>query len=128
MVSGEKSAISTGCMILERDGWRGLFRGNTINVLRVTPSKAIELFAFDSIRRMLTDDETGESRAKLNGLVLPPASVAGACAGLSSTIVTYPMEVLKTRLTVEAGIYNGIGDCFCTIIRQEGIRYFYYGA
>lgn len=29
--------------IMERDGWRGLFRGNGVNVLRVAPSKAIEV-------------------------------------------------------------------------------------
>jgi hypothetical protein len=29
--------------IMERDGWQGLFRGNGVNVLRVAPSKAIEV-------------------------------------------------------------------------------------
>lgn len=29
--------------IMHRDGWRGLFRGNGVNVLRVAPSKAIEV-------------------------------------------------------------------------------------
>lgn len=29
--------------ILENEGWRGLFRGNGVNVLRVAPSKAIEV-------------------------------------------------------------------------------------
>jgi solute carrier family 25 (mitochondrial phosphate transporter), member 23/24/25/41 len=28
--------------IMRTEGWTGLFRGNTINVLRVAPSKAIE--------------------------------------------------------------------------------------
>ncbi|KAE8713973.1 hypothetical protein F3Y22_tig00110202pilonHSYRG00085 [Hibiscus syriacus] len=31
--------------ILQTDGWEGLFRGNIVNVIRVAPSKAIELFA-----------------------------------------------------------------------------------
>lgn len=29
--------------ILQNDGWKGLFRGNLINVIRVAPSKAIEV-------------------------------------------------------------------------------------
>ncbi|MCI40405.1 adenine nucleotide transporter BT1 chloroplastic/mitochondrial-like, partial [Trifolium medium] len=28
--------------IMESDGWKGLFRGNFVNVIRVAPSKAIE--------------------------------------------------------------------------------------
>jgi solute carrier family 25 phosphate transporter 23/24/25/41 len=29
--------------IMESDGWKGLFRGNLVNVIRVAPSKAIEV-------------------------------------------------------------------------------------
>ncbi|MCI23927.1 adenine nucleotide transporter BT1 chloroplastic/mitochondrial-like, partial [Trifolium medium] len=28
--------------IMKTDGWKGLFRGNLVNVIRVAPSKAIE--------------------------------------------------------------------------------------
>lgn len=31
--------------IMKTDGWRGLFLGNSVNVIGVAPSKAIELFA-----------------------------------------------------------------------------------
>ncbi|PNX72275.1 protein brittle-1 [Trifolium pratense] len=30
--------------IMKTDGWKGLFRGNLVNVIRVAPSKAIEVF------------------------------------------------------------------------------------
>lgn len=29
--------------IMETEGWKGLFRGNFVNVIRVAPSKAIEV-------------------------------------------------------------------------------------
>jgi len=29
--------------IMQTDGWKGLFRGNLVNVIRVAPSKAIEV-------------------------------------------------------------------------------------
>ena len=94
-----------------------------MNVIRVAPGKAIELFAFDTMRKLLVD-EKGDSKLPVP---LPPASVAGACAGLSSTCVCYPMEVVKTRLTVEAGKYSGIGDCFMSIARDEGVTALYRG-
>lgn len=41
---GEKtSVVGMFQTIMERDGWQGLFRGNGVNVLRVAPSKAIEV-------------------------------------------------------------------------------------
>lgn len=127
MVSGDKypnvGPLGTGLRIIKNDGWRGLFRGNGVNVLRVAPSKAIELFAFDTMRKMLVDED-GASKLPLP---LPPASVAGACAGLSSTVVCYPMEVVKTRLTVEVGKYSGIGNCFVTVASEEGITALYRG-
>lgn len=32
--------------IIQTDGWKGLFRGNFVNVIRVAPSKAIEVMKF----------------------------------------------------------------------------------
>ncbi|KAJ6373113.1 hypothetical protein OIU76_027447 [Salix suchowensis] len=46
--------------IMQTDGWKGLFRGNLVNVIRVAPSKAIEVmknfsFAYDlfNVKEML---------------------------------------------------------------------------
>jgi Mitochondrial carrier protein len=33
--------------IIKTEGWKGLFRGNFVNVIRVAPSKAVEVFCFD---------------------------------------------------------------------------------
>nr|GFA47003.1 adenine nucleotide transporter BT1, chloroplastic/mitochondrial-like [Tanacetum cinerariifolium] len=82
--------------IMKTDGWTGLFRGNLVNVIRVAPSKAIELFAYDTVKKTLAP-KPGE-QAKLR---VPESLIAGACAGISSTICTYPLELLKTRLTVQ---------------------------
>lgn len=40
---GKTSVVTMFNTIMERDGWQGLFRGNGVNVLRVAPSKAIEV-------------------------------------------------------------------------------------
>lgn len=40
---GQTSVTGMFQTIMQRDGWQGLFRGNGINVLRVAPSKAIEV-------------------------------------------------------------------------------------
>ena len=42
-IGGRTSVVGMFQSIIERDGWRGLFRGNGVNVLRVAPSKAMEV-------------------------------------------------------------------------------------
>lgn len=41
--SGGNSVIEVFNDIMKNDGWKGLFRGNLVNVIRVAPSKAIEV-------------------------------------------------------------------------------------
>lgn len=101
--------------IMKADGWTGLFKGNFVNVIRVAPSKAIELFVYDTVKKNLSS-RPGEQFK----LPVPPSLVAGACAGVSSTLVTYPLELVKTRLTIQRGVYNGLLDAFVKILQEGG--------
>ncbi|XP_021737959.1 adenine nucleotide transporter BT1, chloroplastic/mitochondrial-like [Chenopodium quinoa] len=108
--------------IMKSDGWTGLFRGNLINVIRVAPSKAIELLTYDTVNKYLSAKQGEQAKVPI-----PPSLIAGACAGVSSTILTYPLELVKTRLTIQRGVYNGIIDAFVKIIREEGASELYRG-
>ncbi|KAL0407643.1 UNVERIFIED_CONTAM: Adenine nucleotide transporter BT1, chloroplastic/mitochondrial [Sesamum radiatum] len=107
---------------MKTDGWTGLFRGNFVNVIRVAPSKAIELFVYDTVNKNLSP-KPGENPK----LPIPPSLVAGACAGVSSTLVTYPLELLKTRLTIQRGEYNGLLDAFVKVLQEGGPGELYRG-
>ncbi|KAL6897811.1 hypothetical protein ACP4OV_006770 [Aristida adscensionis] len=108
--------------IMKHEGWTGLFRGNFVNVIRVAPSKAIELFAFDTANKFLTP-KSGEEQK----IPIPPSLVAGAFAGVSSTLCTYPLELIKTRLTIQRGVYDNFLDAFVKIVREEGATELYRG-
>ncbi|KAK3032399.1 hypothetical protein RJ639_036416 [Escallonia herrerae] len=108
--------------IMESDGWKGLFRGNLVNVIRVAPSKAIELFAYDTVNKHLSH-RAGEQPK----IPIPASLVAGACAGVSSTLLTYPLELLKTRLTIQRGVYDGLCDAFVKILKEGGPGELYRG-
>jgi solute carrier family 25 phosphate transporter 23/24/25/41 len=108
--------------IMSTEGWKGLFRGNFVNVIRVAPSKAIELFAFDTANKFLTP-EKGEPPK----LPVPPSLVAGALAGVSSTLCTYPLELIKTRLTIQRDVYQNFLHAFVKIVREEGPSELYRG-
>ncbi|XP_027332446.1 adenine nucleotide transporter BT1, chloroplastic/mitochondrial-like [Abrus precatorius] len=108
--------------IMETDGWKGLFTGNFVNIIRVAPSKAIELFAYDTVKNQLSP-KPGEQPK----IPIPPSSIAGAVAGVSSTLCTYPLELLKTRLTVQRGVYKNLLDAFVRIVQEEGPAELYRG-
>lgn len=57
---------------------------------------SVKLFAYDTVKKYLTP-KLGED----NKILVPASFIAGAVAGFSSTFCTYPLELLKTRLTVQ---------------------------
>lgn len=49
----------------------------------------------------------------------------GTLAGLMQTILTYPLETIRTRLSIGAGQgvqYKGISDCITQMLKTEGAR------
>lgn len=116
------SALEVFRSVVVADGWKGLYRGNFVNVIRVAPSKGIELFVYDTVKKHLSP-KPGEQPK----LPIPAPSVAGALAGVSSTLCTYPLELLKTRLTVQRGVYKNFLDAFMRIIKDEGPAELYRG-
>lgn len=120
--SSGHSATEVFSNIMKTDGWKGLFRGNLVNVIRVAPSKAIELFAYDTVNKALSA-KPGEQQK----LPVPASLIAGACAGVSSTLVTYPLELVKTRLTIQRDVYDGLFDAFLKILQEGGPGELYRG-
>ncbi|KAG8075372.1 hypothetical protein GUJ93_ZPchr0006g44184 [Zizania palustris] len=108
--------------IMKTEGWTGLFRGNFVNVIRVAPSKAIELFAFDTAKKFLTPKADESPKTPF-----PPSLIAGALAGVSSTLCTYPLELIKTRLTIEKNVYDNFLHAFVKILQEEGPSELYRG-
>jgi solute carrier family 25 (mitochondrial phosphate transporter), member 23/24/25/41 len=56
----------------------------------------LQLFTFDTVYEMLSPKEEEPPK-----LPVPSSLVAGAMAGVISTLCTYPLELIKTRLTVQ---------------------------
>uniref|UniRef100_A0A9J8BFE4 Mitochondrial 2-oxodicarboxylate carrier n=2 Tax=Cyprinus carpio TaxID=7962 RepID=A0A9J8BFE4_CYPCA len=58
--------------------------------------------------------------------------IAGGSAGLVEICLMHPLDVVKTRFQIQRGkadpnSYKGLGDCFRTIFRTEGVYGFYKG-
>jgi len=125
MVGGAKAGgfLEVVAAAWKQNGALGFFNGNLADVIRVTPTKAVQLAAFDVFKRKL-------SKKDENGKRLPPSAfattAAGALAGVTSTIATFPLEVLRTRLACSVQYANMVDATF-QIIKTEGVMAFYAG-
>ncbi|MCO5557028.1 hypothetical protein L7F22_010583 [Adiantum nelumboides] len=114
-----KSALTICKDILEQDGWQGLFRGNLVNCIRVAPSKAIELCVFETVRRVLNKEG--------HPLKHMAATIAGGAAGMAGTVATYPLELIRTRISVQPELYSSLSQAVRKIAQDEGFLAFYSG-
>ncbi|XP_066498067.1 calcium-binding mitochondrial carrier protein SCaMC-3b [Hoplias malabaricus] len=108
--------------MVHEGGVRSLWRGNGINVLKIAPESAIKFMAYEQIKWLIRGCKDGGS------LRVQERFIAGSLAGATAQTIIYPMEVLKTRLTLrKTGQYSGTLDCARQILKKEGIQAFYRG-
>uniref|UniRef100_A0A2N9IED1 Uncharacterized protein n=1 Tax=Fagus sylvatica TaxID=28930 RepID=A0A2N9IED1_FAGSY len=105
-------------LIGKEEGIRGYWKGNLPQVIRVIPYSAVQLFAYETYKKLFRGVD-GE-------LSVIGRLAAGACAGMTSTFITYPLDVLRLRMAVEPG-YRTMSEVALTMLREEGFASFYYG-
>jgi solute carrier family 25 phosphate transporter 23/24/25/41 len=110
-------------LVMKEEGVMALWKGNGANVLRVIPVYGLKFAFNDSIKAVVA----GPTNNKLSTSQL---LWVGTLAGLMQTALTYPLETVRTRLTLgpEQGVkYNGILDCFRQMVKTEGVRGLFKG-
>lgn len=103
------------------EGWRGYFKGNGVNILRIMPSSAARYYAYEALKRAL-HPENGQPTAGVRML-------SGALAGIFATGSTYPLDLVRTRLAAQTASakYKGLMDATRTIVKEEGVAGLYKG-
>ncbi|KAI0224486.1 Mitochondrial glutamate carrier 1 [Lamellibrachia satsuma] len=94
-----RSMLDCAVKTFRNEGFFGMYRGSGVNLLLITPEKAIKLVGNDFFRHVLVN--------KQNKLTLPREMLAGSGAGMCQIIVTTPMELLKIQLQ-DAGRTAGV--------------------
>eukprot|EP00884_Botryococcus_braunii_P003137 jgi/Botrbrau1/12824/Bobra.20_1s0014.1 len=108
-----------------RGGLLGFFAGVEADILKTGPSKAIEFAAFDLYKRLLAqkDPLTGEWRSPGPAAL----SVAGALAGVTSTLMVAPLDTLRTRMAHEGHQYRHLVDALQQTVADGGAGALYRG-
>ncbi|KAI3781609.1 hypothetical protein L2E82_11627 [Cichorium intybus] len=102
----------------KQEGVKGYWKGNLAQVLRILPYSAVQLFAYESYKKLYTGKD-GE-------LSVIGRLAAGASAGMTSTFVTYPLDVLRLRMAVDPG-YQTMTNVVVRMLKEEGLGSFYRG-
>lgn len=117
--------------IWRTEGFRGLFKGNGTNCARIVPNSAVKFFSYEQASKgilYLYQQQTGNEDAQLTPLL---RLGAGACAGIIAMSATYPMDMVRGRITVQTESspfqYRGMVHALSTVLREEGPRALYKG-
>lgn len=105
-------------LIQNEEGIKGYWKGNLPQVIRIIPYSAAQLFSYEAYKKLF--------QGKDGELSVLGRLGAGACAGMTSTLVTYPLDVLRLRLAVDSG-HRTMSEIALNMLREEGISSFYSG-
>eukprot|EP00898_Chlorokybus_atmophyticus_P003557 jgi/Chlat1/4201/Chrsp27S00314 len=98
------------------DGVRGFFRGNGASVARIIPYAAFHFMAYEQYLRILL--RAGSPSTPIVDMA------AGSLAGSTAVLLTYPLDLVRTRLAVQLPdnmvLYKNIRHAFRYIVQQEG--------
>ncbi|CAL0308852.1 unnamed protein product [Lupinus luteus] len=117
--------------IWRTEGFRGLFKGNGTNCARIIPNSAVKFFSYEQASKAILQvyrQRTGNEDAQLTPVL---RLGAGSCAGIIAMSATYPMDMVRGRITVQTENspfhYRGMFHALSTILKEEGPRALYKG-
>lgn len=111
---------------VQREGFKGLYKGMGAPLIGVAPMFAISFFGFGLGKRLQQTEANPH-------LTYGQMYLAGSFSGIWTTIIAAPGERVKCLLQIQQGTpgapqkYSGPMDCFKQLWREGGIRHVYKG-
>ncbi|KAM7265321.1 hypothetical protein ACFE04_003004 [Oxalis oulophora] len=114
--------------IVHEEGFRAFWKGNWVSVVHRFPYSAVNFYTYELYKRLfhsLIDSEHSGSPSRNPCLHF----LSGGLAGVTAAAVTYPLDLVRTRLSAQrkALYYKGINHAFRTICKEEGFLGLYKG-
>lgn len=117
--NGGRTLIRELQAVFASQGLKGLFAGNLTNCIRVFPTAGITCTVYLNLLSLTPADKEVD--------VMEPVyrMVCAGTAALFANLITYPLDLIRTRITVANG--SGLRDIVSGIYSQGGIKSFYGG-
>lgn len=106
----------------KQEGVWGMMKGNWTNCVRIIPNSAVKFLTYEQLSRYIarTSQDSGG-----DGRMTPLLRLsAGAGAGIVAMSATYPLDMVRGRLTVQESTnkqYTSIIHCARVVIKEEGL-------
>lgn len=84
------------------EGWRGFMRGNGTNCIRIVPYSAVQFGSYNFYKRSVFESYPGADLSPLMRLV------CGGLAGITSVTFTYPLDIVRTRLSIQTASFANL--------------------
>ena len=133
---GRSGIIHSLRRIVQTEGVAALWKGNGVTIIHRLPYSAANFYAYEQIMNALDTamktlhfDENGDPSSGTFGWGVAQRLLAGGSAGCIACTMTYPLDLIRTRLAAQTTTrhYTGIADAFVKILRDEGTKGLYRG-
>jgi len=120
-----KGVFSSLRTIYKEEGFLAYWKGNGTNIVRIMPSEATRYYAYSFFKTALLN--TKSVHDNINKYVLN--FIAGGFSGMTSTLATYPLDLVRSRLSAQTleTKYRGMFHCLWVTAKEEGIFGLYKG-
>ncbi|CAH6720341.1 mitochondrial glycine transporter Ymc1p [[Candida] jaroonii] len=113
--------------IYKNHGFKGIFRGFNITLLREIQSYGVWFLSYETIIRSVVNYHNYESRDSLS---TPELLLSGAAAGNLLWLSAYPLDVIKSNIQSDSfknPKFNGVNSVVKYIYSTYGLRGFWKG-
>ncbi|KAI9836849.1 MAG: hypothetical protein M1819_001014 [Sarea resinae] len=99
-----KLSVGKGLMKMWREeGWRGFMRGNGTNCVRIVPYSAVQFGSYNFYKKW-AEPAPGADLTPFRRLI------CGGAAGITSVVFTYPLDIVRTRLSIQSASFAALGE------------------
>uniref|UniRef100_A0A6B2LCC3 Solute carrier family 25 member 38 homolog n=1 Tax=Arcella intermedia TaxID=1963864 RepID=A0A6B2LCC3_9EUKA len=114
-----KGVFNALLSIARNEGRKGLFSGLVPTLIRDMPYAGIQVTMYENNRKILKRTSLSETTVNFS---------ASLFAGLMATLITQPVDVIKTRAQLDPVTYSRFFSSGLLILKKEGIFGFFRGS
>ncbi|KAK2762784.1 hypothetical protein FQN54_000958 [Arachnomyces sp. PD_36] len=85
----------------KEEGWRGFLRGNGTNCIRIIPYSAVQFGSYNFYKKF-AEPTPGSDLTPVRRLL------CGGLAGITSVTFTYPLDIVRTRLSIQSASFAAL--------------------
>ncbi|OAE27456.1 hypothetical protein AXG93_3911s1380 [Marchantia polymorpha subsp. ruderalis] len=108
--NGEKLSrpriLKEASRIVREEGFRAFWKGNGVTIVHRLPYSSVNFFAYEKYKMYLRSMLGIEGKQESLGVGMGTRLVAGGAAGITAASLTYPLDLVRTRLAAQEGFVS----------------------